>query len=251
MIYSRAAFLTDEDMKEFHTLDGDGWLMSTFKKVCNNGNWINKTYSLPYFQGLKSASLDPTKYGSLLVLDSYYCYNAAITISIIQVNMYEKRTDYSPMLRDMDTLVKKYYKFVKSFQSDWHLESDIAIPSVDDAKIFEKLSGSHVDPTKNVTDYSNFERKEANEDEPIYALISLFTCYEFWPLLFGRFGNSVPDTNVYKNWIEGNQGGNSAKLLDSMVQKYWLDKGKKLDEIRVRKIFENCLFHEYKMFEEM
>ena len=247
MIYSRADFLTTEDIKNFTLLDGDGWLMSNFKNLCAEEGWVEKTLKLPYFQGLKTGSLNPTEYGSLLVLDAYYCYNCVTTIQIVKSRMYEKKKDYDNMLDDMEHLVEGYIVFAKSFLDYWHLGTESTVL----ADIpYEEMQDTFVVPTNNAEGYADFERSQARTQEPILGLITLFTCYEFWPMLFGSFGKDIPLSNVYRDWILGNQGGSSAKVVDSMVERYF-DGGHCVDDEMVKNIFRTCLNYEYTMFKEM
>lgn len=248
MIYSRAAFLSDEDVKDFKTLDEEGWLMNNFRIVVNEGDWLAKTLRLPYFLGMKKGNLDPTNYGSLLVLDAYYCYNSVITIQTVKSRMHDNEKKYAIVLDDMDRLVDKYVDFAKTYLTDWHLASE-STTSEGQIEYFD-MEDTHVVPTDNVESYAYFERSQAKTQEPMLGLITLFTCYEFWPLLFGSFGTDIPASNVYRKWILGNQGGNSAKVIDAMVER-WTDAGNILSDEMVKNIFNDCLNYEYNMFKEM
>lgn len=250
MIHSRANFLSTDDLREFPILEGDGWLMGLFKQVCADMNMKEKTLSLPYFVDLQyPPKLDPAKYGALIVLDTYYCFNSAWTLEIIRNNMMG-RPEYAPMLEKINALLEKYRKFVASFVTDWHLSDDASNPELFDETVYARILNSVVVPTDNVKAYVEYERHAAETEEPIYGVITLFTCYAFWPILFRTFGTDIPDDDLCKDWITGNQGGHSAIAVDSIVQTYWLDAGHKLDTDKVQRIIENCLMCEYKMFKE-
>lgn len=250
MINSRANFLSKEDLRDFPLLDGDGWLMEFFKQICADMDMEKRTLALPYFVDLRyPPRLDPTKYGALIVLDTYYCFNSAWTLEIIRNKMIG-RPEYAPMLEKVNALLEKYRKFVASFLTDWHLSDDASNPVLFDEAVNARLLNSVVVPTDNVKAYVEFERRVAETEEPIYGLIVLFICYAFWPILFRTFGTDIPDDDIYKNWIIGNQGGHSAMAVDGIVQTYWLDAGQSLDKNKVQNIIENCLMCEYKMFKE-
>lgn len=250
MIYSRANFLTKEDLREFPILDDDGCLMKFFKQICADMGMKEKTLSLPYFVDLQyPPRLDPTKYGALIVLDTYYCFNSAWTLEIIRNNMMS-RPEYAPMLEKVNALLEKYRKFVATYVTDWHLSDDASASELFNEAVNARILNSVVVPTENVKAYTEYERRAAETEEPIYGLITLFTCYAFWPILFRTFGTDIPDDDLYKDWITGNQGGHSAMAVDGIVQTYWLDAGHELDKDKVQTIIENCLMCEYKMFKE-
>ena len=160
------------------------------------------------------------------------------------------KPEYASMLDSVNALLEKYRKFVSSFVTDWHLSDDVSKSELLDETVYAKILNSVVVPTDNVKTYVQYERNAAEKEEPIYGLITLFTCYAFWPILFRTFGTDIPESNLYREWIIGNQGGHSAIAVDGIVQTYWLDAGHSLDKDKVQNIIEDCLMCEYKMFKE-
>lgn len=99
--------------------------------------------------------------------------------------------------------------------------------------------------------YAQFERNIAtdNSTEPLYALISMFPCYAFWPWLFWKYGTPA-DTNLYKGWIQSNQGGGSATLVDTLVENEWIKQGKVFDAALALSIMNKSMEYEVTMFTE-
>ena len=224
--------------------------MDLFDDYVKENGCVSQTFLLPYFRGLQEATLDPKKYGALIVLDTYYCFNSAWTLEIIRNRMLSDPS-YSSVMDDVNTLLTKYRSFVATFVTDWHLCDDASKPDMFSEEFYARILDSVVVPTDNVKDYAAYERTNAEkEEEPIYGLITLFPCYAFWPKVFNCFGTDVPDTNVYKDWIIGNQGGRSARIVNSVVDNWLASNKKDLNKTKTLEIFKNCLICEYKMFKE-
>ena len=252
MFYSRAEIFTQEDMNSFSLLDNDGDMMTWVKEVCDEG-YLKETLELPYFQNVQVGTLDPTKYGSMIVLDSFYSINSYDSHKHIYELM-QKEKQYKPLLEDMKTVCDKYEKFVASFAEDWHLKQPKSGKSIMPDVLEENvIYDSSVVPTDNVLEYVNFEKDMCEKFGPIYGMIALFPCYAFWPILFRSLGSSIPDSNVYKDWIIGNQGGNTAKMIDSFMQQKWFNDHKISDQDvkdYVKPIIRGCLRMEKTMFEQ-
>ena len=251
MYYSRAIQLTDEELRQFKIVEEDDDLNSWFYDTFINGEQSvgEKTFKLPYFTQIGNGTLDPQRYGSLIVLDAFYCFNSTYTLYQILQRM-KGSSDYSKVfIEAVDGLYKKYYKFVGGFVTDWHLKSIGNLPKPEDADAVSKLMDVCIVPTDTMRDYAQFERNVATDPstEPVYALVTLFPCFAFWPWLFWKFGTPL-DTNVYKGWIESNQGGGSAKAVNSIIATEWQGKGKAFDKSTVIQLMKRSMSFEAALF---
>ena len=256
MLYSRAQVLTEKDLLSFNLMDEDGTLKKLFYTHFTTGTASigEKAFQLPYFTQIGSGTLDPQRYGSLIVLDAYYCFNSTYSLYCIYDRVKNAPDHYTPtFIRSVGDLYTKYYKFVGSFVTDWHLKSATPLPEPEkaDSKILLDLLETCVEPTENMQNYAQFERNIAtdNSTEPLYALISMFPCYAFWPWLFWKYGTPA-DTNLYKGWIQSNQGGGSATLVDTLVENEWIKQGKVFDAALALSIMNKSMEYEVTMFTE-
>ena len=248
MFFSRAEFLTEEDLQEFSLIDGKGLLMEKFDAACTD-EFLDETERLPYFKKIIKGDLDPGDYGALLVLDAFYCYNAVISLNSCLKRMSVER-EYSSMVGSVETLYNKYRTFASSFLKEWHLGSAIAETKEGDKALQSSLLETFVVPTENVKMYAEYERKGNEEEEPIYGLVYMFTCYAFWPRIFSRIQGRIKPDNIYKKWVDSNAGGHTAQVVDSLIQTEWVDKGRKISEDHIFDVFKQCLGHEYVMFKQ-
>ncbi len=256
MLYSRAQILTEKDLLEFNLMNEDGTLKKLFYKTFTEGEASvgEKTFKLPYFTQVGSGTLDPQRYGSLIVLDAYYCFNSTYSLYCIFDRVKNAPDHYTPnFIQSVSSLYAKYYKFVGSFVTDWHLKSATPLPEPDkaDSKILLDHLETCVEPTDTMRNYAQFERNIATDKntEPLYALISMFPCYAFWPWLFWKYGTPA-DSNLYKGWIQSNQGGGSATLVDTLVEKEWIGQGKAFDTSLALNIMKQSMQYELAMFTE-
>ncbi len=82
-----------------------------------------------------------------------------------------------------------------------------------------------------------------------YALISLFPCYAFWPWLFWKYGEPA-ETNLYKGWIQSNQGGGTARTVDSIIETEWVRKSLPFDASTALSIMKQSMIFEVALFTE-
>ena len=61
-------------MEEYDDLNS--WFYDTF---INGAQSVGeKTFKLPYFTQVGNGTLDPQRYGSLIVLDAFYCFKSTV-----------------------------------------------------------------------------------------------------------------------------------------------------------------------------
>ena len=250
MIFSRANFITQEDLQGIALLEEDGYLMRTIKEVCASG-WTERTLDLKYFIDVENGVLDPSVYGELIVLDAFYSFNSAVTLFIIR-DLMQKRPEYSDFMEEMNIICDRILSFTNSFVKYWHLSD--GRKKIDFAKHggIADFIVPFVVPTNTIKDYLSFEEQvlEGYKDTPIVALIALFPCYAFWPILFRKVDPDKVPNNVYKEWIIGNRGGKTAILVDTMLDEYWKELPTGAYAEKIRSVMNNCIEYEYKIFKE-
>lgn len=162
MLYSRAQILTDKDLQAFNLMEKDGTLKELFYKNFTEGEASvgEQTFKLPYFTQIGSGKLDPQRYGSLIVLDAYYCFNSTYSLYCIFDRVKNDPGHYTPnFIKTVSDLYTKYYDFVGNFVKDWHLKSATPLPAPDkaDSKILLDLLETCVEPTETMRNYAQYE----------------------------------------------------------------------------------------------
>lgn len=245
MIFSRSLQITPEELKSWNLSplpEEDGILETHFTDMYS-GKFCDDLFSVPYFNQLGAGKLNPTNYGSLLVLDAYYCYNEVETLKILEQRM-EQLKYPSEITKAVSDLIVKYDKYCNTFLDDWHLYP-YAVDNVESSPIPVKIF-----PTPTMRYYAQHERDAAENEEPIYGLVALYPCFRLWPFLFWKFGEVSKD-NLYYEWITGNQSsGSSAKAVDNLVTTYWVGKGHPWDTSAFQQIFKRSMYYEKSLFEE-
>jgi transcriptional activator, tenA family len=245
MIFSRSLQITQEELKSWNLgpLPEEEGILETHFTDMYSGKFCDVLFSAPYFTHLRTGKLNPTNYGSLLVLDAYYCYNEVETLKILKQRM-EQLSYPSEITKVVSDLIVKYEKYCNTFLYDWHLYPD-AVDNVESSPIPVKIS-----PTPTMGDYAQHERDIAENAEPIYGLVALYPCFRLWPFLFWKFGEVSKD-NLYYEWITGNQSsGSSAIAVDNLITTYWVGKGRTWDTGTFQEIFKRSMYYEKNLFEE-
>lgn len=246
MYFSRSLQLTQEEVKGLNLspLPEEGGILEKHFIDNYSGKYCDDIFAFPYFNYLGCGKLDPTNYGSLLVLDAYYCYNEVETLKILYQRMTQKGYP-SEIVNAVDTLAKKYKDYNDTFLQDWHLYPSSS-QDADSSPIPVEIY-----PTETMRNYAQHERNCAENEEPIYGLVALFPCFRLWPFLFWKFGDKVSKDNLYYNWITGNQtGGSSATTVDNLITNEWKRKGHPWDEATYQEIFKTSIYYEKSLFKE-
>lgn len=189
------------------------------------------TYNTPFIQGIRNGNLSPEVYGSVSVLDAYYCYEAAKSI------WYTCR--YADENSELQTTLKKFYnsyaEYNGTFYSTWHVPA-----------------AQNVVPTNAFETYAKHERSVAEKESPIYLLPALLPCYKLWAwMAYKIYQDPGKNPGVYEFWVEGNMGhegeSGSANLADNVISN-WIKDGKDFDENKALEIFKKSMQCEYAVF---
>lgn len=196
-----------------------------------NMDIANATYNTVFIQGIRNGDLSPETYGSVSVLDAYYCYEAAKSIWYTC-----GRADENS---DLQVTLKKFYnsyaQYNGTFYSTWHVPA-----------------AQNVVPTNAFETYAKHERAVAEKEPPIYLLPALMPCYKLWAWMAYKIYQDPEKTpGVYEFWVEGNMGyegeSGSAILADRVISK-WIKDGKAFDENKALDIFRKSMQCEYAVF---
>lgn len=230
----RSIGLTKADLTELRKTNlkaapsPDGFLMRAFNA---NMDSANSAYNSPFIEGIRTGTLDPDKYGSVNVMDAFYCYEAAK--SIWDACRKSKESD-SELYTLQSKLYNGYASYNSTFYEHWHV-----------------LTSKSVSPTDKFRAYAAHERSVAVNEDPIYLLSALLPCYYLWYWMADKIDKDPTATpGVYKNWVDGNKyEPTSAYLIDKFITQ-WINDGKAWDESKAMTIFSTSMQCESNVFNE-
>ena len=233
----RSIGLTQEDLNEIKQANiikrdaapnQDGFLMRAFNQ---NIESAESAYASPFIDGIRTGQLNPDRYGSVLVMDAFYCYEAAK--SIWEVCKKTHTTD--PQLYALQSkLYNGYTKYNSTFYEHWHI-----------------LTSKSVSPTDNFRAYAEHERNVALNEDPIYLFPALLPCYYLWYWMANKIANDPSAApGIYNGWVEcNNYEPHSAYLIDDLITQ-WISDGREWNEEKAMGIFSKSMEFENKVFNE-
>ncbi len=191
----------------------------------------NDTYNTAFIQGIRNGNLSPETYGSVSVLDAYYCYEAAKSIWHTCGNA-EENSELQVTLKEF---YNSYAEYNGTFYTTWHVPA-----------------AQNVVPTNAFATYAKHEREVAEKEQPIYMLPALMPCYKLWAwMAYKIYQDPNKNPGVYEFWVEGNMGdkgeSGSATLADKVISN-WIKAGKEFDEQKALDIFKKSMQCEYAVF---
>lgn len=199
------------------------------------------TYKTSFIRSIKADNLSPDTYGSVTVLDAYYCYEAAQSIWYACGHAEEN----SELQNTLKKFYNSYAKYNSTFYSTWHVPA-----------------AQNIVPTSAFQAYAKHERTVAKDCSPIYLLPALMPCYKLWAWMAYKIylewkgesssnEQSVGDDKLYGFWVIGNMGhegeSGSATLADHVISQ-WIKDGKEFDEEKALEIFKKSMQCEYDVF---
>lgn len=211
--------------------DGYSFLKKAFDA---NMDIANATYNTEFIQGIRNGDLSPETYGSVSVLDAYYCYEAAKSIWYACGQADENS--------ELQVTLKKFYnsyaQYNGTFYSTWHVPA-----------------AQNVVPTNAFETYAKHERAVAKDESPIYLLPALMPCYKLWAwMAYKIYQDPGKHPGVYEFWVEGNMGhegeSGSATLADRVIRK-WIEDDKPFDENKALEIFKKSMQCECAVFSSL
>ncbi len=191
----------------------------------------NAVVSTDYLQRMKSGILNPQDFGVLTVLDSYYCYRAAETMSglLCQIDAQQELELHELV----SSLLQGYREYNSTFFDDWHIRTS-----------------DSVNPTETFRSYAEHEHHIMCSEAPIYTLVAMLPCYYLWPW-FADSILSAPDyvRGVYDYWLNCCLGYGSAYRIGNFIDE-WQKQGKEFDEELAMQIYKTSMNFELAAFSE-
>jgi thiaminase/transcriptional activator TenA len=221
---------TMKSVKAITEPDKDSFFIRAFNANIDIANAVVNTQ---YLQKMKTGILDPSYYGCLTVLDSYYCYRAAETLGSLLNNI--DKSKYPDLHNLVEANQKSYREYNKTFLVDWHI-----------------LQSDSVVPTDKMKRYAEHEHNVMCYQDPIYTLVAYIPCYYLWPWFSKKI---IEDSNykpgVYDLWFKGNYYGEdsfgSAWTIGNFIES-WKKSGNAFDETLASDIFKKSMQFELDVF---
>ncbi len=232
MMLFRSIGLTPADLREAVAKKlepkEDGFLMRVFNK---NISAAQKAYDSVFIDGIKHGSLAPERYGSVNILDAYYCYEAASSIWTACSKAIHKDNGLYELL---SKLYNGYAEYNQVFNEQWHV-----------------TAAKNVSPTPCFREYAEHEKRVANNEDAVYMLVALLPCYYLWYWIAHNINqDKCLHPGLYQPWVDRiDDEPDSAYLIDDFINN-WQQKGKSFDESKAFDIFQTSINCEVKVFNE-
>ncbi len=211
-------------LKSTHTTES--FLQSAFQ---DNISVARSVLNTNYLTGIWKGILPPTDFGVMTVLDAYYCYMAADSLDIAL-----KRTDkekHHDLYELIESIHQGYVEYNQYFLTTWRVKS-----------------ASGIEPNAVIKNYSDYERKIAQTEDPIYALVAMLPCFYLWYWFSGQMlSHGVAENNPYLDWIQSCYDDSSAQQVDKFIST-WKAGGNTFDDTKAKQIFANSMQHELQVF---
>lgn len=187
-----------------------------------------------FVKGVKHGNLDPVQYGGFNVSDAYYCFNGAADYFLAA-----DRVDEYPCVLEM----KETLRFFLTQKGQSYEEFNETFP-----KIWRIKDASGVLPFDSTKDYSDFEKKVATEEHPIYTLFAMLPCEYLYYWLAHSIQSGAGDTNLYSDWITGNLYPDGAYAMGNFLDEFMKENPGVIDVDKAIDIFITAMGHEAKNF---
>lgn len=178
-----------------------------------------------FLKEMEAGTLDPCKFGAFLVLDSYFCTNAASGLESAY-NRLPKIHDFPDFPEGLAVMLKKildvYKAYTNEFANVWHLHKHEAGNSTE-------LYDNVVVPTEKMKDYADHIKFLGEEQHPLTMLIGIYVRFAVWDIVLG--GMECSNANVYSKWINEHINARLTAEIDLSIENYWVGKYGWDDEI--------------------
>ncbi len=165
----------------------------------NNLSIAKKALQTGFIQGIKEGNLDVNDYGSYVVMDAYYCFEAADDY----LTAAGRASGFPPLQAFLEHKHQSYQNYNEQFSQQW------------------KIGGtSCLLPDQAVLNYSKLEKRCCTEENPIYALIVMLPCEYLWAWLAEQISEFATDSNLYSFWITGNSDPSGAFAMGNVIDAF-------------------------------
>ena len=178
-----------------------------------------------FFQKIINNSLEPEEYGGYMVQDAAFVFDAIKSFDIAAENMQgdnQSPPDFALFYRGRSSSYTSYSSY---FISEWNLlnaQSVIMGPAAETYAAFEKKLG---------------------ENNSKYLAIGILPCDMLWPWVAAQINDLVPETNVYRSWVDDNLGDGSSST-QTFVNKFFNE----VDKDACQPIFNEGIINELNFF---
>ena len=183
----------------------------------------NAVLETDYFKGILNNNLDPNAYGSLMVQDAYYCFEALDSYVTAATHPYDN--DCAEFLAKKK---ESYAEYNETYHKIWHVRDS-----------------NGVLPGQEILDYANYEAYVAGNLKTPYLFAVMLPCEYLWTWVANQLNPIANPDGLYYFWIGGNAGvPNGAYQMANMLEAY----RNEIDENQAKKIFRTAMEHELKVF---
>jgi thiaminase/transcriptional activator TenA len=219
-------FSTNQFIEEFNLSSDEPPQNSLFWKMWKSSlQSATKALDTNFIQGIKSGILDPNKFGAFYISNSYYCFNGADSYYEA-----EKRAEDLVLKSFLWRKYDNYNQYNQTFPDRWNLKN-----------------WESVMPTQVCKEYSEFEKRIAQELDPIYCIIVMLPCEYLWSWLAKQIGSLDPN-NVYRSWPEENRHFSGAFAMGNFIEGYSQDYPGSIQEDEAIRIYSQAMVYEAENF---
>ncbi|OWF39039.1 uncharacterized protein LOC110465566 [Mizuhopecten yessoensis] len=187
----------------------------------------NNALSTYFVQGIGNGTLNPTAFGSYMIQDSVYIYNAKRSIDSAVYRAPEGKL--KEFLRGKSASFERYYH---ALFKKWHIKDPA------DIKVCAACQS-----------YADYEHQIAATEDTIYMIVAMLPCYKLWPWL----GQQLQSANhgVYDDWFNSNFDPQyeGYKALDALVDA--ADVKQTISRNKALEVYTRCMLGEYEFFDSV
>lgn len=183
----------------------------------------NQILESDYFQGIKTGTLNPNVYGSLMVQDAYYCYNGIADYREASTHPLDEKCK-TFLLEKIDV----YEKYNRNFRDNWRLQN-----------------ADSVTPCAAIKEYVEQTRLVTKNLTSPYVFTVMIPCEYLWPWVAAQLDPVTPKDSLYRSWVDAyKKYPADAYRTANMLESY----RNKIDKAEAKAIFRRAMESELKIF---
>ena len=159
----------------------------------------NQALDSTYINGIRDICLDPSDFGGHMVDDTVYLKEGSVSFK----KAADRSNDSLEVQNFLTSEATKWEEYWVYLADVWHIKN------VGGIKLGEAASN-----------YINYIRKVAEEEDPVYTVLALTPCAKLWPWLGQQIGSDTKNFGVYTTWVKENLNSTSTgyKEFEEIVQ---------------------------------
>jgi thiaminase/transcriptional activator TenA len=210
--------------RDITALNGEPPKDALFWKMWNaNIDIAGKVLNTGYFTGIRNGNLNPVAFGSLMVLDAYYCMKGRDDYSAAATHAPDETCREFCMGK-----VESYDDYNQYYHRTWHIrEADSVIPE------------------NEIKEYADHEAFVAGNLDTPYLLCAMLPCEYLWTWIANQLDPDVPESSLYRFWVDGNAGTpEGAYQMGNLLESY----RREIDEKQAMDIYAKSMNCELSVF---